>query len=289
MIKRELKNRHFYHIVNNSPWPLLISFTLLGLTSGTMFWFHQNVIYIFFLSFCTMIYIMFLWFRDVIREGTFEGNHTKEVQSNLKFGMFLFILSEVMFFFSFFWTFFHSSLAPSWEIGIVWPPIDIVVLDTWRVPALNTIISLTSGAAITWAHYALILGKRYEVIQGFCITIFLAILFTLFQMMEYFSSLYHLYDGIYGSIFFIITGFHGLHVLIGTCFLLICFFRFLKFHFTSNHHIGFQSASWYWHFVDVIWILLFISVYFWGNFFDASEIIEYSYSFIKNEIFSIKR
>jgi cytochrome c oxidase subunit 3 len=182
---------------------------------------------------------------------------------------------KLCFFFSFFWTFFHSSLSPTIQIGGIWPPLEITVLNTWEVPALNTAILLTSGAAITWAHYGLFKNNRDDVIKGFLFTIFLAALFTSFQAMEYFESTYSISDGIYGSIFFTITGFHGIHVIIGTIFLIVCFFRFLNYHFTSKHHIGFQAASWYWHFVDVVWILLFFSVYIWGNHIPGSYIFEF--------------
>jgi len=179
--------------------------------------------------------------------------------------MILFIVSEIMFFFSFFWTFFHSSLSPDTQIGCIWPPLELVSLKTFRVPALNTAILLTSGAAVTWAHYGLIKNDRTQVTMAFGFTLFLAVLFTAFQVMEYLSSKYYMTDGVYGSIFFMITGFHGFHVIIGSVFLAVCFFRFLNYHFTPKHHLGFQAAAWYWHFVDVVWILLFLCVYMWGN------------------------
>jgi cytochrome c oxidase subunit 3 len=179
--------------------------------------------------------------------------------------MILFIVSEIMFFFSFFWTFFHSSLSPDVKIGCVWPPLELVCLKTFRVPALNTAILLTSGAAVTWAHYGLIKNDRSQVTMAFGFTLFLAILFTAFQVMEYLTSKYYMTDGVYGSIFFMITGFHGFHVIIGSIFLAVCFVRFLSYHFTPKHHLGFQAAAWYWHFVDVVWILLFLCVYMWGN------------------------
>lgn len=271
MSKRELKNRHFFHIVDKSPWPLTTSISLLFLTSSAVLWFHTGVSDFFSFSFISLILSSILWFRDVVREGTFEGHHTRQVQTSLKYGMFLFIVSEVMFFFSFFWTFFHSSLSPTTQIGGIWPPLEIVVLNTWEVPALNTAILLTSGASITWAHYALLKNDREQVILGFLSTLFLAVLFTSFQLMEYFGSSYHISDSVYGSVFFTLTGFHGIHVFVGTCFLIVCFFRFLNYHFTPHHHIGFQAASWYWHFVDVVWILLFCTVYIWGNSYNDSN------------------
>lgn len=271
MSQREIKNRHFFHIVDKSPWPLTTAISLLFLTSSAALWFHTGVSDFFKFSFISLILSSVLWFRDVVREGTFEGHHTRQVQTSLKYGMFLFILSEVMFFFSFFWTFFHSSLSPTTQIGGIWPPLEIQILETWEVPALNTAILLTSGASITWAHYALLKNDREQVIQGFLVTLFLAVLFTSFQLMEYFGASYHISDSVYGSVFFTLTGFHGLHVLVGTCFLIVCFFRYLNFHFTPHHHLGFQAASWYWHFVDVVWILLFCTVYIWGNGFTETN------------------
>lgn len=270
MSRREIQNHHFFHIVDKSPWPIMCSLCLLFLTSSAVLWFHTGVSTFFNFSLIVLIISSCLWFRDVIREGTFEGHHTIEVQTSLKYGMFLFIISEVMFFFSFFWTFFHSSLSPTTQIGSIWPPLEIAVLNTWEVPALNTAILLTSGASITLAHYAILKNARDDIINGFLITLFLAVLFTSFQLMEYFGASYHISDSVYGSVFFTLTGFHGIHVFIGTCFILVCFFRFLNYHFTPNHHFGFQAASWYWHFVDVVWILLFCTVYLWGNSYNDS-------------------
>ncbi len=262
---KENKNRHFFHIVDKSPWPICISFVLCVLTSALVNWFHTGIDDFIITSLIALLILSALWFRDVVRESTYEGHHTKEVQQNMKYGMTLFIASEVMFFFSFFWSFFHSSLSPTVEIGALWPPIEITYLETWKVPALNTLILLTSGASITWAHYGLLINSRKDVIIGFFFTLLLSFLFTFFQLIEYFNAPYSFSDGIYGAIFYIMTGFHGIHVFIGTCFLVICFLRFIKYHFTPNHHIGFQAASWYWHFVDVVWIFLFITVYVWGN------------------------
>jgi cytochrome c oxidase subunit 3 len=252
-------------MVDKSPWPLLVSICALLLTLGALVWFNQKNNFFVIFALISIIFLASLWFRDVIREGTLEGHHTLEVQTNLRLGMILFIVSEVMFFFSFFWTFFHSSLSPAIQIGGIWPPLEIQVLNTFEVPALNTLILITSGSAVTWAHYAMIKNDRNEVIMAFIATLFLAILFTAFQAIEYLNSKYYMVDGVYGSIFFLITGFHGLHVIIGSIFLIVCFLRYLFYHFTPRHHIGFQAAAWYWHFVDVVWILLFLCVYMWGN------------------------
>jgi heme/copper-type cytochrome/quinol oxidase subunit 3 len=193
--------------------------------------------------------------------------HTNPVQKGLRYGMLLFIISEVMFFSSFFWAFFHSSLAPTIEIGSIWPPIDLDVFNPWDVPLLNTLILLLSGASITLAHYSLIKGYTKYCLFGFIYTIILAIIFTTLQYLEYCEASFVINDGVYGSLFYMLTGFHGFHVFVGTLFIIICLIRYLKGHFSSKHHFGFEAAIWYWHFVDVVWLFLFICVYWWGNYY----------------------
>lgn len=212
-----------------------------------------------------LLFTMFVWWRDVVREGTFEGQHTSIVQLGLRFGIILFIVSEAMLFFAFFWAFFWASLAPVPEIGSVWPPKGIETLSAWEVPFLNTVILLSSGASVTWAHHAIIAGYRKEAIISLTITVALAIVFTCLQLFEYISAQFTIADGIYGSTFYIATGFHGFHVFIGTCFLTVCLYRVFVYHFTKQHHFGFEAAAWYWHFVDVVWLFLFVSIYWWGN------------------------
>jgi cytochrome c oxidase subunit 3 len=170
-----------------------------------------------------------------------------------------------MFFFAFFWAFFHSSLAPVPELGSIYPPKGIDVLSAWEVPFLNTLILLTSGAAVTWSHHAILWGHREHAILSLVITILLAIVFTGLQVFEYCNSNFTISDSIYGSTFYMATGFHGFHVFIGTCFLSICLIRLIQHHFTRQHHFGFEAAAWYWHFVDVVWIFLFITIYYWGG------------------------
>jgi len=179
--------------------------------------------------------------------------------------MILFILSEICFFFSFFWAFFHSSLVPTIELGSVWPPQGIEVLNPFSVPLLNTAVLLSSGATVTWAHHAIISGKRDEAIQGLFLTLILGALFTSLQVMEYIEASFCIADSVYGSVFFVATGFHGLHVIIGTTFLAVCWFRLLYHQFTRHHHFGFEAASWYWHFVDVVWLFLYVCIYWWGS------------------------
>jgi heme/copper-type cytochrome/quinol oxidase subunit 3 len=207
----------------------------------------------------------YAWWRDIVREGTYEGQHTKAVQTGLRIGMLLFIVSELMFFVSFFWAFFHSALAPTPEIGSVWPPKGIETIWAWEIPMLNTAVLLTSGATITWAHHAIVAGDKTWALYGLLATIGLALYFTFLQHYEYRHCKFTMSDGIYGSTFFITTGFHGLHVIIGTIFIIVQTVRLFLDHFTREHHFGFEAAAWYWHFVDVVWLFLFVTIYWWGD------------------------
>jgi len=258
---------HSYHLVSNSPWPLYASLAATLLTIGGVMYMHMykhgSTVLLF--GLIMLLSVLFVWWRDVVRESTYEGMHTTLVQYGLRLGVVLFIVSEVMFFFAFFWAYFHSSLAPSIEIGSIWPPEGIITFNPWSIPLLNTYILLLSGVTITAAHHYLIQGNANLVREGFLYTIALALLFTLLQLYEYVEAPFNISDGIYGSTFFMATGFHGFHVIIGTTFIAVCFFRFLRSHFTKQHHFGFEAAAWYWHFVDVVWLFLFVSIYWWGS------------------------
>jgi len=258
---------HPFHLVTISPWPLFCSISILSLVLGLAAIFKgiNFGIYLFIFALFSIISIAIQWWRDVIREGLLEGNHTKKVQLGLKFGFILFILSEVMLFASFFWAFFHASLSPNVEIGCVWPPIGLEVLNPWTVPFLNTLVLLLSGATITWAHQLILIGNFYQTTIALLITINLALFFTGLQICEYIDANFDISDGVYGSVFFMLTGLHGSHVLIGTIFIIVCVIRHIFKHFTRTHHLGLESAIWYWHFVDVVWLFLFIFVYWWGN------------------------
>ena len=212
-----------------------------------------------------LVHTNFFWWRDIIRESTYQGHHTTTVQAGLKSGMVLFIVSEIMFFLAFFWAFFHSSLAPTIEIGAVWPPKGIDVLNPWEIPFLNTVILLTSGATVTWAHHAILAGQKTQGMVSLAATIILAAIFTGFQVIEYIEAPFTITDGIYGSTFFMATGFHGFHVFIGTIFLFICLLRLNANQFSTHQHFGFEAAAWYWHFVDVVWLFLFVAIYWWGG------------------------
>lgn len=259
--------KHPYHLVDPSPWPLTTAMAAFLTTLGGVLYMHgyQGGSLVLPFGMVSLIYSMAIWWRDVVRESTFQGHHTSAVQIGLRYGMILFIASEVMFFVAFFWAFFHSSLAPTVEIGAVWPPKGIQVLNPWEIPFLNTLILLSSGAAVTWAHHAILAGERTQALTGLLVTVLLAVFFTAFQGYEYVEAPFTIADGIYGSTFFMATGFHGFHVFIGTLFLAVCLYRLYAFHFTKAHHFGFEAAAWYWHFVDVVWLFLFVSIYYWGG------------------------
>ena len=260
-----LKTKHSYHLVDPSPWPFTASLGAFMLTTGLVLYMHKFVggWSLLMTGFLLIFYVMFTWWRDVIREATFEDQHSTVVQKGLRFGMILFIVSEIMFFFAFFWAFFHSSLAPVFSIGGVWPPKAITVMDAYTVPLTNTFFLLSSGATVTWSHHAIIVRAKKQALVGLFFTLILAILFTSLQVFEYVNASFNISDGIYGSCFFLLTGFHGFHVFIGTIALFCSFIRIIFNHFTDKHHFGFESAVWYWHFVDVVWLFLFVSLYWW--------------------------
>ena len=258
---------HPFHLVSPSPWPLYTCISLLTLTTSgvlTMHAFNNSNIFLE-LAFLALISSMALWWRDVISEGTYLGNHTLAVQRGLNMGVALFIVSEALFFLAIFWAFFHSALSPTVELGAQWPPMGIEAINPFELPLLNTIILLSSGTTVTYAHHSLIQGNRSGTLYGLVATILLALIFTGFQGIEYTVSSFTISDGAFGSCFYFGTGFHGLHVIIGTAFIAVGFWRILAYHSTNNHHLGFESSILYWHFVDVVWLFLFISIYYWGS------------------------
>ena len=258
---------HSFHIVNIRPWPLINSLNILNLIFNSIIFikFYQNPLITFSLKLSLLLISLTIlnWWRDITREGAFQGHHTKNVLTGLKIRIIIFIVSEIIFFLRFFWRFFHFRLSPEIELGNSWPPMNIFIFNPYQIPLLNTLILLTSGASITWCHH-LIIKKIYNIsIITLITTIFLGIIFSFFQIEEYVNSYYNINDRVFGSIFYISTGFHGLHVFIGTIFLLVNLIRIYKSQLNNKHHFSFEAAAWYWHFVDVVWIYLFTFIYWW--------------------------
>lgn len=263
---------HDYHLVDPSPWPFVGAVGAFILAIGAVNWFHGSEPWVLYLGLAVVLYTMFGWWRDVIREGQ-KGDHTPVVQLHLRYGMILFIASEVMFFVAWFWAFFDASLFTNEPIqaaraaftGGHWPPQGIEVFDPWHIPLINTLILLTSGTTVTWAHHALIEGDRRGLVQGLVVTVVLGLIFTSLQAYEYHHAAFSFAGNIYGATFFMATGFHGFHVIVGTIFLIVCLIRAANGDFTPKAHFGFEAAAWYWHFVDVVWLFLFASIYIWGS------------------------
>ncbi len=279
------KKNHDYHIIEPSPWPFLSSIGAFVLAFGGIAYmrylkddqlnfFGVNLVtpWIFVIGILIILYCMYGWWGDTIREGK-EGHHTKVVTIHLKYGMIMFITSEVMFFVAWFWSFFDASLFPNDVIqyardaytGGIWPPKGIEVIDPLHLPLYNTVILLLSGTTATWAHYAVLKNDNKGVITGLTLTVLLGILFTYVQFYEYAHAPFAFKDSIYGATFFMATGFHGFHVFVGTIFLAICLIRSIRGDFNSKHYFGLEAAAWYWHFVDVVWLFLFFAIYVWGS------------------------
>ena len=270
---------HDYHLVDPSPWPALGALSGFVLALGAVIYMHPDMVgaesigaWTVLPGLAMVIFTMYVWWRDVIKEAH-HGDHKPVVQLGLRYGMSLFIASEVMFFVAFFWAFFDASLFADQEIlfsrvehtGGVWPPTGVETFAAFDLPFMNTLILLLSGCTVTWAHHALREGKRQQVVHGLALTVALGVIFTCLQAYEYSHAAFGFTDGIYSSTFFMATGFHGFHVIVGTIFLAVCLVRASKGDFTPSHHFGFEAAAWYWHFVDVVWLFLFICVYWWGG------------------------
>ena len=268
--------KHDYHLVDPSPWPIVGSVGAFVMMVGAVNWMQDALgmsgPWVFLIGLAMVLYTMVGWWRDVIREAEHQGHHTPVVQLHMRYGMVLFIASEVMFFVAWFWAFFDASLFPGDQVqyqrmfatGGQWPPEGIETFDPWHLPLLNTLVLLTSGTTVTWAHHALQQGDRQGLKMGLWLTVLLGAFFTLLQAYEYSHAAFGFSGNIYGSTFFMATGFHGFHVIVGTIFLAVCLFRAYAGHFTPKHHFGFEAAAWYWHFVDVVWLFLFAAIYVWG-------------------------
>lgn len=267
------EKNHDYHLVDPSPWPFLTAWATFILAVGFIFNQHDmasSLIPI--IGFILVCLMAFLWWRDIIKEAEYGGHHTPVVQLHMRYGMFMFILSELMFFVAWFWAYFDAALFPDEAIQFlrmdyttgVWPPISVLTFDAWDLPFINTLVLLLSGFAVTWAHHALIHDDRKTVIIGLSGAVILGMLFTVLQAVEYGHAAFNFDSGLYASVFYMATGFHGFHVILGTITLLVMLIRVIVGHFTPDHHFGFEAAAWYWHFVDVVWIFLFIFVYVLG-------------------------
>ena len=260
---------HDYHILHPSIYPFLGAIGAFTMLSGAAHWMKGSSPLWFLIGLALVLFTMVGWWADVVREGE-TGDHTPVVRIGLRYGMILFIISEVMFFAAWFWAFFKNALYPMGPLSPiqdgVWPPEGIQTFDPWHLPFINTLILLLSGVAVTWAHHALVHeNDRKTVIRGLVVAVILGVCFSFLQAYEYSHAQFGLSDNVYGGVFYMATGFHGFHVIIGTIFLLVCLIRFMRGQMTQNEHVGFEAAAWYWHFVDVVWLFLFAAIYIWGR------------------------
>jgi cytochrome c oxidase subunit 3 len=267
------KPHHDYHLVNPSPWPAVGSVSAFVSAVGAILWFHHIIPpWLLIAGLVGIAYTMFAWWSDVVKEGA-EGDHTPVVRMSHRYGMILFIASEVMFFVAWFWAYFdgffnHASpeqYARVAALGTSWPPTGVELFNPFHLPLFNTLLLLTSGTTVTWAHHALIHNDRDGLRWGLVLTIVLGITFTCVQVIEYTHAGFEYTGNLYGATFFMATGFHGFHVIIGSIFLIVCLVRAQAGQFTPRHHLGFEFAAWYWHFVDVVWLFLFACIYVWGS------------------------
>ncbi len=275
-VKKVKGNVHPYHLVEASPWPFFTAFAILNVVLTGVLYMHSlslvlegqstvRYLVMFLLAFAATVFCGVQWSKDVVTEGLIEGHHTSYVQYGLRVGFILFIVSEIMFFSAFFWAYFHSSLSPSVELGAVWPPVGIPTFHPRGVPLVNTFTLLVSGSFITFAHHCIVRRWREAAYYGLLVGIIWGVIFEIRQLAEYEHALFSINDGVYGSLFFMLTGFHGFHVLLGLVALIVCLYRLGQYHFTGDHHVGFEAAAWYWHFVDVVWLFVFVTVYWWGK------------------------
>nr|YP_009987549.1 cytochrome c oxidase subunit III [Ishiharodelphax matsuyamensis]QBZ38022.1 cytochrome c oxidase subunit III [Ishiharodelphax matsuyamensis] len=260
-----MKKNHPFHLVTQSPWPILTSFALMNLLVSSVNLMNNKELWMTIFSSTILIMNVYQWWRDIKRESSIKGDHTIIVKKMIKMGMILFIISEIMFFLSFFWSFFHASLAPSVEIGLKWPPKGIQPFNPMEIPLLNTIVLLSSGASITWAHQSMISMKLKQTILSMFITIGLGTYFSILQWWEYKNATFTIADSIFGSTFFLTTGFHGIHVIIGTTFIIVALNSIQTLKSNKINHLSLELSSWYWHFVDVVWLFLYLVIYWWNK------------------------
>jgi len=262
------EKNHDYHILAPSIWPLAAGVGAFIMLAGAVLWMQDITPYMFFGGLALVLYVMFAWWAECVKDAH-GGDHTPVVIIGLRYGVIMFIMSEVMFFVAWFWSFFKHALYPmgplSPAVDGVWPPAGIETFDPWHLPLINTLILLCSGCLCTWAHHALAHeNDRDGLKKGLIGSVILGLIFTVFQAYEYTHAQFTFDGNIYGANFFMATGFHGFHVIVGTIFLAVCYFRARAGHFTQERHVGFEAAAWYWHFVDVVWLFLFAAIYIWG-------------------------
>ena len=262
-----MKKNHPFHLVTKRPWPILSSFALINLLARSVNIINNKDPWLLNFSLTILIINLYQWWRDVKRESSIKGDHTIIVKKIIKIGIILFIVSEIIFFISFFWRFFHASLAPRVELGLKWPPKGIYPFNPLEIPLLNTIVLVRSGASITWAHHALLTKKFKQTINRIFLTILIGLYFSLLQWLEYKNSRFTISDSIFGSTFFITTGFHGIHVIVGTIFIITAIQRIYTFKSNEINHLRIELSAWYWHFVDVVWLFLYLVIYWWNKFF----------------------
>jgi cytochrome c oxidase subunit 3 len=266
------KPNHDYHLVNPSPWPVVGSISAFVLAIGGILFMRHVTPWVLLIGGVGVLYTMYAWWSDVIKESN-QGDHTRVVAISHRYGMMLFIASEVMFFVAWFWAYFDGffrhadpqQFARLAATGTVWPPTGVELFSPWHLPLFNTLLLLTSGTTVTWAHHALLQNDRKGLKWGLVLTILLGLTFTCVQAIEYSHAGFAYSGNIYGATFFMATGFHGFHVVVGTIFLIVCLVRAQMGQFTPTKHLGFEFAAWYWHFVDVVWLFLFASIYVWGS------------------------
>jgi len=265
MTNNKTIKKHPFHIVTLSPWPFFLAMSAFALTMGGVLYMHSYLYGIvgIFCGLSLLLLTVFNWWSDIIIESTMEGEHTSKVETTYMTGFCLFILSEFMLFVSFFWCNFHYSFNPNIHMGVSWPPVQLTtkLIHHSNMPSLMNEILICSSITVSIAHYFMNINdlNRCSIFLG--LTIVLGVFFTAIQYIEYISSAISFSDGIFGSLLYLLTGFHGSHVLVGNLFLIVCFFRLRKFHFTKEHHIGFISAVYYWHFVDLIWLFVYYLQY----------------------------
>lgn len=240
--------------MDNSPWPLLLSLTLVTLIVS------ENII----INLIVLILVIYQWFRDIVREGK-KGEHTLYVQKGLTLGYILFLLSEIFLFMSFFWGYFHSSLSPTLELGLLWPPLGINEMNPWGLPFLGSIVLLSSGFLVTLSHHYLLSGQKSASFFYLILTILLGLLFLFLQYTEYSYGEFTIADSVYGTLFYLTTGLHAVHVIVGVIFLSVQALRLYSDHFTLEHHLGYEFAIFYWHLVDAVWLFVFLTYYWWGS------------------------